>query len=415
MGANFMETMKLFSSDQRRSAFLNLIHQYRKVGVLHSGGPASGANAVLAALSLQLNELGHSLIGFLAGFQSLVQFAGDVCAIEQMDLKPNQIDISDGAVMLGTSRANPGKLIKSPQDLSDFSKTVEAMAVLEALSCLHIGALVTIGGDDTMRTSNLLNMLGLPTVHVPKTVDKDYKGIDWTFGFWTASNKAADLIRIYDKDAKVSRSWDVIECMGRQAGWLTAVSAICGGSTIFVLPEDISGTLDVHQLASSLADQILVREKHGERGGAICVAEGLVDLLPKTNLPTDAFGHISLKDAKIGEMLAKLISEKYAEKAATEKVRPQIKTRAHVVGFETRVASPISYDIMLSLQLGRGAAMAVVQRDFGNMISCGGLLDLSLIPFADLIDPITLKAKNEPVPDQGDFRDLLELMRRWPR
>ena len=98
-------------------------------------------------------------------------------------------------IMIGSARTNPGKLVTCRADLEDPVKTAPLKTVYDALCSLGVDALVSIGGDDTLKTANKFQMFQdrlpansrkIPVVHVPKTIDNDYMGIDFTFGYFTA-------------------------------------------------------------------------------------------------------------------------------------------------------------------------------------------------------------------------------------
>src|SRR5262249_10217015 len=146
-------------------------------------------------------------------------------------------------VFVGTGRANPGKSIRTPADLDDPKKTERLRRVHEALVDLGLAALVSIGGDDTLRTANVLPEVqrrlpdGAPRVrivHVPKTIDNDYRGIDFTFGFFTAVGTMADELLNLRADAQATGGYFVVETMGRKAGWLAYGVAIAGEAHMVV-------------------------------------------------------------------------------------------------------------------------------------------------------------------------------------
>ena len=107
--------------------------------------------------------------------------------------------------------------------------------VYEALRSLGVDALISIGGDDTLKTANKFKLFQdrcrrtrqrIPVVHLPKTIDNDYMGIDFTFGYFTAVDTLASEIRNLLADAEANRSYFLTETMGRSAGWLAYGAAI---------------------------------------------------------------------------------------------------------------------------------------------------------------------------------------------
>ena len=160
-------------------------------------------------------------------------------------------------IILRTSRANPGKQVASFDDLADPEKNAKLLAVYGALEYYKIDALVSIGGDDTLKTANYLyrmqelmpELRRVRIVHLPKTIDNDYYGIDWTFGFTSAAHFAAMEIRNIGADARSTKAWYVLEIMGRKAGWLTYAAGIAGEATQMMSVEDFDDALRRRRLS----------------------------------------------------------------------------------------------------------------------------------------------------------------------
>ncbi|MCX8044799.1 MAG: 6-phosphofructokinase [Desulfobacterota bacterium] len=395
-----------------------------KVALLHSGGPAPGANRVLSGAAKQFLDRGIQVIGFKNGYEYLQE-------LPAQDLRPGEhfieIDrtvasdaIDANFVIIRTSRANPGKDIKSPGDLDDPQKTEQLDRILDTLNYLRVGALISIGGDDTLKTDNFLYELSRrrvqrkpdalfqsAIVHVPKTIDNDYYGIPWTFGYFTAAEAAGRIVRgLYD-DAKATNCYHVVELMGRKAGWYTAAASIFARGTKAIIPEDYEAgkPFSLAALAEELLTIVLRREADGRGYGVFCVAEGLADLLPeeeKSSMERDRFGNLRLAEAKIGERIAHALERLYREKTGMKKsFKPQI------VGYETRQNPPSLYDALLTSQLGVGAYRLIEQGRFGEMVTVRDNLEIDGIPFSALIDPETLKVRNRNIDVNGDFYRLL--------
>ncbi len=158
-------------------------------------------------------------------------------------------------------RANPGKAITSLDDLTDAEKNAKLRAVYAAFEHYEVDALISIGGDDTLKTANYVyrmqdlmpDLRRLRVVHLPKTIDNDYFGIDWTFGFFSAAHYAAGEIRNLGADARTTQVWYVLEIMGRKAGWLTYASGIAGEATRMMSVEDYDGEFDLDKAADEIA------------------------------------------------------------------------------------------------------------------------------------------------------------------
>ena len=241
----------------------------------------------------------------------------------------------------------------------------------------------------------------LRIVHLPKTIDNDYYGIDWTFGFFSAAHYAAAEIRNLGADARSTKVWYVLELMGRKAGWLTYAAGIAGEATRMISVEDVEGEFNLEEEADELAELMEARLKDGREYGVVCVAEGLADHLPEKQRPkeTDQHGNVVLGAAQIGLMLAEA-----TEKRFTERTGMTMKVRHKQVGYEARCADPSAFDVLLGTQLGTGAYRALILHGLtGHMVSVEKQLQLTYVPFDDLIDPATLKTRVRFIEQDSDF------------
>ena len=388
-----------------------------RVGILFSGGPAPAANAVISAATMSFLNEGVEVFGFLDGYHHLSSYTPDAPLVEGKHFLNLTIDRvshirNRKPILLRTSRANPGKPVKTINDLGDPERNAGLMATYRALESLEIDALVSIGGDDTLKTGNFIFRLqemkpGLrpvSVIHLPKTIDNDYYGIDWTFGFTSAANFAAGEIRNLSADAKSTCAWYILEIMGRKAGWLTYAAGIAGEATRMISVEDVEDTFDLNLYADQLADLIKARATDGRSYGIVCVAEGLADRLPEETRPKelDAHGNVVLGKAQVGNLLAEATEKRY-----TEKTGQKIKVRSKQLGYETRCTSPVAFDILLGCQLGVGACRALVDKGLtGVMVSVEDQLQVKYVPFDQLIDPETMKTRIRFIEKDSDFYSL---------
>ncbi len=279
-------------------------HDIKRVGMLFSGGPAPAANAVISAAALGFLNAGVEVVGFMDGYAHLERYAPECRLMEGLHfLRLGFNDVSGirnrKSIILRTSRANPGKEVKSLADLADPSKNAKLLGAYGCLKAMGIDALVSIGGDDTLKTANYLHRLQevnpdlppLAVIHLPKTIDNDYYGIDWTFGFTTAADFAAREIRNLGADAMSTNAWYVLEIMGRKAGWLTYAAGIAGEATRMLSVEDVDRVFDPGRAADEVVDLILARAADGRHYGIVCVAEGLADRLPDELKPRQVDKH----------------------------------------------------------------------------------------------------------------------------
>ena len=408
----------------------------KRVGIIFSGGPAPAANAVISAAAISFLEDDVEVVGFFHGYSNLV----DYHPISNRLLPDTHYRMFDKADMrglrnergicIGTARTNPGKGLTCPADLDDAEKTGRLHNVYTALCDLNIDALISIGGDDTLKTANLFYeyQSRLPAgakrvhvVHLPKTIDNDYRGIDFTFGFFTAVDFMAKELLNMKADASATSSWFIVETMGRKAGWLPYGVAIAGEANLVLAVEDIDETLmttddegasglDLRLLTDRIVDLIITREdRDGKAHGTVVLAEGLAELLhPSTleGIARDEHGHLSLSKLNLAETVSVMVTAGY------EKARGRAKKiRGVQLGYESRCSAPHAFDVMLGSQLGIGAYRALVEQGLdGHMVSVEGQLDLTYVPFAELVDPETLVTEVRFIQPGSDFHKLARFL-----
>jgi len=421
----------------------------KRVGILFSGGPAPAANAVIQAAVSSFRRAGTEVVGFMNGYSSLASYDAskgltegkDYMVFEDRDLYGLR---NARGIVIGTARANPGKKIKAVADLDDPEKTAPLRAVHDALVSLGVEALISIGGDDTLKTANFFYEFearlpaGTPRVkivHIPKTIDNDYRGIDFTFGFFTAVDVMAQELLNLRADAMATRGYFIVETMGRKAGWIAYGVAVAGEAHMVVAVEDVRGALatteeivdeatgekrthtrlSLDALADRIVELVIAREERGKEYGTVVLAEGLAEMLPQSYLDgvaRDEHGHVSLGKIDIGKLLARVASDRYAAKTGRTKKMTGVQ-----LGYESRCSEPHAFDVMLGCQLGVGAFRALAEEGKdGHMVSVAGQLDLRYVEFKELIDPKTLVTEVRFIGEGSDFQRLArELETRLPR
>src|SRR3954470_1234248 len=188
----------------------------RRVAIVFSGGPAPAANAVISTAAISFLEDDRQVVGFFHGYSSLQDYNAQTNRLlpdthfrvfTERDLRGLR---NSRGIIIGTARANPGKGIETERDLDDPVKTTRLRNVYNALTDLEVDALISVGGDDTLKTANLLYLYQqrLPekarrfrVVHLPKTIDNDYQGIDFASGFFTAGDFMAKEVENLRADA----------------------------------------------------------------------------------------------------------------------------------------------------------------------------------------------------------------------
>ncbi|MBN1531890.1 MAG: 6-phosphofructokinase [Spirochaetes bacterium] len=380
--------------------------KHKNVGVLFSGGPAPSSNAVISAVALNFLDNHVPVIGIIRGYEFIQDFNKSNPKLRKglhYDVITHEVTKARNrsGIFLRTSRANPGREVKRMEDLDNLEKNMRLKNILDAFDYLQIGALISIGGDDTLKTANFLWHLGFPVIHIPKTIDNDYYGIPWTFGYWTAVDTAHKILLNLKADAQATDSFFIVELMGRKAGWITYAAGIAAESILMISAEDIRGeVLDLHALVDSITDVIITRENDQKPYGVIAISEGLADKLPEDMKPktVDRHGNLILSEAKISSLLSDMVKERYQEKTGLS-----VKITPKQIGYEIRSGHPSAFDVVMGSMLGYGAAKFYMDGLFGVMVSVTDNFDIKAVPFSDLIDKDTMLTRLRDVPRGSDF------------
>ncbi len=192
-----------------------------KFGVLTGGGDCPGLNPAIRAVVRRAAKFGHETVGFLDGWKGVRDDTSRTLTV------PDVAELlGKGGTVLGSSRTNP------------FAKEADASRVLETLARHRVDALIAIGGDDTLSAARELHRRGGHVVGVPKTMDNDVAGTDWTFGFHSATAVAVDALERLRDTAGSHHRAIVLEVMGRHAGWVALATGLAGGADVTLVPEE---------------------------------------------------------------------------------------------------------------------------------------------------------------------------------
>jgi ATP-dependent phosphofructokinase / diphosphate-dependent phosphofructokinase len=307
-----------------------------RVGMLTGGGDCPGLNAVIRAVCRRLWENGHETVGVLDGWRGMIDGS----------LKPLGWDeisgiLHVGGTIIGTSRTNPHKI---EGGVEGAQRTFE-----------QLDALVAIGGEDTLGVaSRLYAELGLPVVGVPKTIDNDLNGTDYTFGFDTAVFVATEAIDRVHSTAESHSRIIVVETMGRHAGWIALQSGIAGGADYIFIPEQ---PVDYDAAAGAIER----RRARGKNFSVIVASEGAELPGVSDEGEVDEFGHVRVENRNVGETVAEALEQ-----------RTGMQARATVLGYIQRGGSPTPRDRILGLRFGLEAADLVVAGRWGRMAALHG-------------------------------------------
>lgn len=309
-----------------------------RVGVLTGGGDCPGLNAVIRAVVRRgVQEYGFEFVGFRDGWRGPLEALTMPLTIETVrGILPR------GGTILGSSRTNP---IKVEGGVEKIKKN---------MADLGLDALIAVGGEDTLGVATALTEVGFPVVGVPKTIDNDLSGTDYTFGFDTAVTIATEAMDRLHTTAESHHRILICEVMGRHAGWIALHAGMAGGANIILIPEV---PFDLEQVVGWVNSRF-----ETNYAPIICVAEGALPRdgqLMSKDAPRDAFGHVQLTG--IGEWLAKALEERTGREARTT-----------VLGHVQRGGTPTAFDRVLATRFGLKAIESVKDGAWGTMVGLEG-------------------------------------------
>jgi len=319
-----------------------------RIGVLTGGGDCPGLNAVIRAIVRKgVPEYGFDFVGFRDGWRGPLE--GHTMTL---DIPAVRGILPRGGTILGSSRTNP------------FAVEGGVQQIRQTLMNLGVQALIAIGGEDTLGVASKLHDAGVHVVGVPKTIDNDLAGTDYTFGFDTAVGIATEAIDRLHTTAESHHRALIVEVMGRHAGWIALHSGMSGGANVILIPE-IPFDIDKvcawveSRFRNHYAPIIVVAEGANPKDGTLEVATG----------EKDAFGHERL--GGIGEAIAREIERRTGKEARTT-----------VLGHVQRGGTPSSRDRWLATRFGLHAIDAVHDEAWGTMVALRGT-DIVRVPLSE--------------------------------
>jgi 6-phosphofructokinase len=347
----------------------------RRIGIIVGGGPAPGTNGVISAVAIEAIKAGCVPIGFHDGFEWLAQRYTD----EQHELTIEEVSRIhlDGGVVLGASRTD---ITRDPEQFEN---------ALAALAKLKIDALVTIGGDDMVRSAVALAARGsIHVVQVPKSIDNDL----WmplpisTLGFETARHVGVGLVKSLMEDARTTGRWYLGVTMGRPTGHLTLGIGKAASATCTIIPEEFpDGDISLDDIASIVEGSIIKRRAMGKPYGVALLAEALVErfspreVAELQDVDRDAQDNIRVTEIDLGRKVKNEVQLRLEQRGV--KVTIVDKT----IGYELRCAAPIPFDAEYARDLGYAAVRYLLEGQSGALITIQGG-EFQPIPFAEVVD-----------------------------
>ena len=325
-----------------------------KIGILTGGGDCPGLNSAIkwvvkTALDSRLSKERQDtfeVVGIREGWKGIAA----INARSEEDVRQYIVPLDEesvrtwdryGGTNLGTSRFNPF----NPKD-------DRSAQLIDNLKLLNIDCLVAIGGEDTLGVSHQLSTMGIKVIGIPKTIDKDLEGTDYTLGFESAVQVITEEIDRLRTTAGSHRRIFVVETMGRHSGWLALEGGESSGAYIILIPEYAFEIDRINEL-------LLEGRAKGARYDIVVVSEGAKPKGGKEFVRKqgqDSFGHVSL--GGVGEFLANEIERGTG-----------LETRSISLSHLQRGGTPCAYDRRMGRYFGIAAVDLIVKGEFGTMVS----------------------------------------------
>ena len=318
----------------------------KRIGILTSGGDCPGLNATIRAVAkacfTRMGENNIEIVGIADGYGGLIRNDAKI-------MKPEDFSgiLTQGGTILGTSRTPYKKMQVIEEDNVNKVRNMK-----NTYKDLKLDCLLTLGGNGTHKTANLLSEEGLNVIGLPKTIDNDIWKTDVTFGYNTAAEIATDVIDRLHTTASSHKRILVVEIMGNKAGWLTLNSGIAGGADIILIPE-IPYSMD------SVIEAVSKRSAQGKRFSIIAVAEGAFDTEEAR----------MKKKERSAKRLEQGITTATGRIATGVMQATGIEARICVPGHMLRGGSPCAYDRVLASQFGTYAAKLIAEEDYGKTVA----------------------------------------------
>jgi ATP-dependent phosphofructokinase / diphosphate-dependent phosphofructokinase len=365
------------------------------VGILVGGGPAPGLNGVIAAATIAARQNDNTVYGIYDGYKWLVK--GKACNIFDHVMELRIKDVSrihyEGGSILRTSRTNPAKVENGVKN-----------SVIN-LRKLGIKYMVTTGGDDTAYGASQIAHAAegeIKFVHVPKTIDNDLPlPFDLpTFGYQTARDLGANLVKNLMEDARTMNRWYIVVAMGRHSGHLALGMGKSAGATLTIIPEEFEKEkhIPVEKVCDILEGAIIKRRAMGHDHGVMVIAEGVgarlsheeLKKIPGVIVEYDNFGNLQLSEVELGKIIKLEVERRFRDRG--DKC-PLVEIN---IGYELRCAPPIPFDQEYTRDLGYNAINYLFSNDpkhQKNAMICTNNGTLIPLYFEDMINPQTQKTE----------------------
>ena len=319
-----------------------------RIGILTGGGDVPGLNACIRSITLSADDLGWQVTGFRRGWEG-------VLAIDPSDpanIAANSLTLDREGVR-GIDRAGGTILHTSRTDPRTRAGGDGTGHVINVLEKLGIDAMITLGGDGTLRFSAHLAGLGVPIVSVPKTMDNDVFGTDYCIGFSTAVSRSVEAINALRTTVESHERIGVVELFGRRSGETALLSGFLAQVDRTIIAE-VPADLDI--LLPLLAGD----KESNPAGYAMCVVSEGASIRNGAAADGAALSKSASRrgEAGIGQRLGAAITERLGCGVVIQEL-----------AYLMRAGEPDAMDRMVGFAFG-GLAVQLLQRgEKGRMVT----------------------------------------------
>jgi 6-phosphofructokinase len=336
-----------------------------RIGILTGGGDVPGLNPCIKAVVTRAQEFGWEALGFRRGWAGPLHVdPQDAASLREhtIVLDANTVHGIDrtGGTILHTSRTNPGKVLA--KDLPEALKanfdpesgvridcTDHVMATLDKLG---IGALVAIGGDDTLSYAARLHREGMNVMACPKTMDNDVYGTDFCIGFGTAVSRSVELIDVLRTPTGSHERIAVVELFGRNSGETALISGFLAGADR-VLISEVPFNVD------RLAELIMADKAANPSNYAVIVVSEGASMIGHEIIEMgepDPYGHRKL--GGIGQVLGEALKQRTGQGIVNQSL-----------AYLMRAGAPAALDRMVATAFGTMAVQLLEAGQTGLMMA----------------------------------------------
>ena len=321
----------------------------KRVGILTGGGDCSGLNAVIRAVTRSaIIEHEAEVVGIEDGFDGLI-----FDRHRMLSIKDTKEILSLGGTILGTTnKGHPFEYREFDKEgrvaVRDYSKQA-----IENFKKLKLDCLFVVGGDGTLQIAHRFCELGLPMIGIPKTIDNDLVGTDYTFGYQTAVQVACDALDRLHTTGESHQRVMILEVMGRDAGWIALEAGLAGRAHTILIPE-------IPYKMEKVLEKIRLRIEGGSPFSIIVVAEGAKEIGKEAITSEIASNRLQgvQQLGGVGYHVAREISAQI-----------DLEVRCTVLGHTQRGGTPLAFDRVLGTRLGTEAVQAASEGKLGNMVA----------------------------------------------